>query len=159
MKNLKLTEVTAVGEVIVGYKRNEKFKLSDQPKVTDSRVAADYLRSVFVPEVVEHHEEMMLLLLNRQNRIMGWAKLSSGGVAGTVCDAKVIFQVALNANASGIVLCHNHPSGNTTPSEEDKRITTQIGVGAKYLEIKLIDHIILTADNYLSFADEGFINH
>ena len=126
-----------------------------QPCITQSKQTADYLRGLFVPETLAHKEEMFLLLLNRQNRILGWAKLSSGGISGTVLDKKVVFQIALNANASGIILCHNHPSGNLTPSQADNQLTKEVKDGGRILDIAILDHIILTPDSYYSYADEG----
>ncbi|MCW3071308.1 MAG: repair protein [Bacteroidetes bacterium] len=87
--------------------------------------------------------------------MLGFSKISQGGLSGTVVDAKVVFQVALKANASSILLAHNHPSGNLKPSEADLMITKNIREAGKLMEIPLVDHIILTDEGYYSFADEG----
>jgi DNA repair protein RadC len=102
-------------------------------------------------------EEFYILLLNRANRIYGYYLLSQGGTSGTVVDPKLIFSIALKCNAHGIILAHNHPSGNTKPSEADIQITKKVKEGGKLLEIDVLDHIILTSDSYLSFADEGLM--
>jgi DNA repair protein RadC len=102
-------------------------------------------------------EEFWILLVNRANKIIGKHQISQGGVSGTVADPKRIFQLALENLASGIILCHNHPSGNIQPSQQDIKLTRKINEGAKLLEINLLDHIILGDENYYSFADNGMM--
>jgi DNA repair protein RadC len=127
-------------------------------KITCSREAYEYLKSLYEPGQIGHIERFFLLLLNRNNMILGAHLVSVGGVAGTVVDPKVIFQTALLANASAIVLCHNHPSGNLQPSTQDVDITLKIKAGAKFLDIAVSDHIIITPQGeYYSFADNGHI--
>lgn len=115
------------------------------------------LKEVFNPDKIEHVEECVLLCLNRQNKVLGWAKISTGGISGTVVDSKVIFQIALNTNSSGIILAHNHPSGNLKASSEDIRTTKKIKEAGDVLEITLLDHIIITSESYVSLADEGHL--
>lgn len=103
------------------------------------------------------HEEFWLVLLNRANKVIKKQNISQGGVSGTVADPKLIFNHALNQLASGIILVHNHPSGNTNPSEADKRLTRQLAEAGKLLEIAVLDHIIFTDNNYFSFADENLL--
>ncbi len=98
-----------------------------------------------------------MLLLNRYNRILGIFEASSGGVAGTVVDPKIIFVAALKANACSIINSHNHPSGNLQPSGADQDITQKIKLAGQFLDIKLFDHIIISSEGYYSFADEGLI--
>jgi len=88
---------------------------------------------------------------------MGWYRVSEGGTAGTVVDAKIIFSIALKCHACGIMMAHNHPSGNTTPSVQDVDLTKKLISGGKLLEICVLDHLILTSEKFLSFADEGLI--
>lgn len=127
-------------------------------KMTQSKEVADYLRAnVFDPDLIEYREEFVVLHLNRNNRIIGFQKISSGGISGTVADAKMIFSGALMAGASHIILSHNHPSGNTKPSEADLSMTRKIKDGGKLLDIDVLDHVILTYDQYYSFADGGNI--
>lgn len=104
------------------------------------------------------HEEFWMLLLNRQNGVINTIRVSVGGVAGCVVDAKVIFHHALKHHASGIVLCHNHPSGNTNPSKQDIEITRKLREAGKFLDIEVNDHIIIGHDTYFSFADQGILN-
>jgi len=103
------------------------------------------------------HEEFWLLLLNRANKVIKKQPISQGGVSGTVADPKLIFGHALNYLASGIILVHNHPSGNTKPSEADKRLTRQMSEAGKLLEITVLDHVIFTDGGYFSFADESLL--
>lgn len=110
------------------------------------------------PELADlPHEEFWLLLLNRANKIIKKQPISQGGVSGTVADPKLIFNYALNHLASSVILVHNHPSGNLTPSEADKRLTKQLFEAGKLLEIAVLDHIIFTDNAYFSFADENLL--
>lgn len=143
---------SCLSEIEVSYKT--KVKVSDRPKITDAESAYKILQEVYNPSKIEHVEEFVILLLNRANAVLGWAKISTGGVSGTVCDPKVIFQIALNANASAIVLSHNHPSGNTRPSHQDIELTKRIQEIGKILEISILDHIIVTSESYRSMSNE-----
>jgi DNA repair protein RadC len=102
-------------------------------------------------------EEFWVLLLNRANKLLDYKRISEGGVSGTIVDTKVIFKYALEHLASSIILCHNHPSGNTEPSEADKQLTKNIRTAASVLQISLIDHLIIGHGNYFSFADDGIL--
>ena len=95
--------------------------------------------------------------MNRANKVLGVYKVSSGGVTGTVADPKQIFTAALKANACAIVLSHNHPSGNLKPSRQDEQLTSKIKEAGSFLDIKVLDHIIVTSEAYYSFADEGLL--
>lgn len=100
-------------------------------------------------------EEAAVLFLNRSNRIIGAYKLSSGGITGTVVDIRLILGIALKCLASGIIITHTHPSGETNPSNADGLLTTKLKEAAALMEIKLLDHLIISTVGYLSFADEG----
>ena len=104
------------------------------------------------------HEEFWLLMLNRANRILGKYKVSQGGLAGTVIDTRIILKKALDNLACSIIVCHNHPSGNHQPSDADVKITEKLKRASEMLEIKLLDHVIVTDKSYFSFADEGLIH-
>ena len=106
---------------------------------------------------LQHVEETYILLLNRANKALGYSKISLGGISGTVVDTKIVFQTALKANASSVILCHNHPSGNLKPSEADIKITKVIKDAGKIMDIPLVDHIIITDEGFYSFADEGML--
>lgn len=121
-------------------------------KVTSSKTVAE----VFTPLLSDlNHEEFWVLLLNRANNIIGKHQISKGGLAGTVVDSKVIFKLALEASASGIIMCHNHPSGNHKPSDADLSLTKRIVEAGKVLDISVLDHLIIAGELYYSFADEG----
>ena len=103
-------------------------------------------------------EEIILLCLNKKNKVMGYYKVSKGGTASSICDAKIIFTIARNCGGpEGIILAHNHPSGNTQPGEDDKRLTERIKNAGEILGIPLLDHIVLGESDYTSFQDEGIL--
>ena len=145
------------------YKTNiPELKIVREPsnfkkvKITCSGDAYDYMKQFYVGDI-EVFESMFVLLLNRASFITGYAKISQGGTAGTVVDIKIIAKYAVESLANGIILGHNHPSGNLTPSGNDLIITEKVKNGLKLLDIALLDHIILTEENYTSLADEGKI--
>lgn len=128
-------------------------------KITGSRDAAR-LFHLFIPDdTIECYEQMVCLFLNRANNTIAWFKVSQGGITGTVIDSRIIFATGLKALATSIILCHNHPSGNIEPSENDKKITRQIRDAGKILDMPLVDHIIIVPESnaYYSFADEGIL--
>lgn len=102
-------------------------------------------------------ERFVALYLNRNNKIIGYYTVSIGGVNGTVVDNKLIFSLALSLPASAIILAHNHPSGNLKPSSADINLTKNIKAAGKLLQIEILDHLIITSDGYMSFADEGLM--
>ena len=141
-----------LAELKVVYKSQQKQKV----KITNSRDSFDVLYPLFDKDTIEYQEQFFLLLLNRANAILGWIKLSMGGTAGTVVDPKMVFGLALQTNASGIIISHNHPSGNIQPSQSDIELTKKINNSGKMLEINLLDHLIISHDEkYYSFADDG----
>ena len=150
---MKTTEFT-MPEITISYKDN--VKASERVKILSSETSYSYLKP-FYAECMEHHEESHVMFLNRANKALGVSLISKGGMAETVMDVKIILQTALKVHASGIILSHNHPSGNLCPSEPDKRITSKIKEACKCLDLVLLDHIILTDEHYYSFTDEGLI--
>jgi DNA repair protein RadC len=143
-----------LSEIQVSYK--SKVKFSEMRQIATSKDAEEIFRSIW-SDGMEFREEFYMLLLNRANRVKGWYRVSEGGTAGTVVDPKIIFSIALKCNACAIMMAHNHPSGNTKPSAQDLEMTKKIVAGGKLLEISVLDHLILTSEKYLSFADEGLI--
>lgn len=141
-------------EIAVSYV--PKYKVSELPKVNLSQDCAAILRSSW-NDNISYCEEFKIMLLNRANRVLGVCSISTGGLSGTVADPKMIFQTALKCNASSIILCHNHPSGNLKPSQADVSLTQKITGAGAFLEIAVLDHIILTSEGYYSFADEGMM--
>ncbi len=144
-----------VREIELVYK--SKVKPSNRPLIDTASTAYKLLLSHWDENNIELVEQSVALLLNRANRVMGIYRLSIGGITGTVVDQRLLFTAALKLNANSIILAHNHPSGNLTPSQQDKAITDKIVMGGKYLDIKLVDHLIITTEGYYSFADEGMI--
>lgn len=145
---------TICPEICIKYKQDaDVMKI----KVTTSKDAEKFLRLIFDADTIEYNESFFMVLLNRVNNTIGYVKISSGGISGTVVDAKMVFGIALKAGASGILIAHNHPSGQLKPSVEDINLTKKLKEGGKILDIGLLDHLILTNESYLSFADEGLI--
>ncbi|HOF19805.1 MAG TPA: DNA repair protein RadC [Bacteroidales bacterium] len=103
------------------------------------------------------HEEFWILYLNRSNKVISRMKLSQGGISGTVIDVRLILKKAVECLASGIILCHNHPSGNLNPSEADTKITKKIREAGSYMDVQLLDHLIISEKEYFSFADNGLL--
>ena len=121
-------------------------------KVTNSNESADCCRMFFHEDILIY-ESFFILMLNRANNPIGWAKISQGGQAGTVVDVKILAKLSLDGLAAGIILCHNHPSGNTNPSSVDLQLTAKVKEALALLDIQVLDHIILTEQSYYSFAD------
>ena len=144
-----------VAEVEISYKPD--YKVSERPQISKSNDAYDILIQQWNADRIELLEEFKILLVNRRNRVLGMVDISQGGLSGTVADPKVIFAAALKSCASGIVLAHNHPSGELDPSREDIALTNKIKAGAELLDLKVLDHLIISKDNYYSFADEGMM--
>ncbi|RYD95093.1 MAG: DNA repair protein [Sphingobacteriales bacterium] len=144
-----------VSEISVSYRPN--FRASQRPKITSSREAFDILMDSWDLDRIELQEQFKIILLNRANRVMGIYEVSSGGISGTLADPKLIFGTALKCCASGLILVHNHPSGNLVPSQEDSSITRKLQSAAALLDIHLHDHLIICSEGYYSFADEGMI--
>lgn len=142
-----------LAEVKLSY--SQKIPAKDRIAIRGSRDAANTLRLFY--EDIGYKESFFILLLNRANKVLGYNQISQGGISGTITDIRLIFQAAIKSNSSAIILVHNHPSGNTNPSETDKKITTKIVEGGKLLDISVLDHIILTEESHFSFADENLI--
>ena len=140
-----------LAEVQITY--SNPVKSVDRLKVTGSRAVASALREIW--PAYDHIEFCYMLMLNRKNEILGYHQVAKGGITGTVVDVRIIYQVALKANATSVIIAHNHPSGNLDVSDADKKITQQIKEAGKILDIPLLDHIILTTDGYHSMADDG----
>ena len=143
-----------LSEIQVSYKPGLK---SSTTTITNSQNAYEILKSLFPADTISLQEQFVVLYLNRANRVIGSYQLSKGGITGTIADVRLILSVALKTLATGLILAHNHPSGNLKPSEADKQITNKIRQAAKLLDIELIDHIIISNEGYCSFMDEGIL--
>ncbi|MBN2666580.1 MAG: DNA repair protein RadC [Bacteroidales bacterium] len=145
--------VTISAALELGRRRNIA-ELPDAGQIRCSKDAAD----IFFPLLADlPHEEFWILFLNRSNRVIDRMKISQGGVSGTVTDVRIIMKKAVEWLASGIIVCHNHPSGNMNPSDADSKITGKIKDAGSIMDIQLLDHIIISGKDYYSFADNGLI--
>jgi DNA repair protein RadC len=154
-QQMSLFALNMVAEVELVYKT--KVKPSERPLVKSAKDCYELLRLTWDENKIEFVEQFKVVLMNRAQRVLGIYELSTGGVAGTVADPKLVFIAALKANACNIILTHNHPSGNLKPSRADEELTRKIATAGMYLDIKVSDHIIVTSEGYYSFGDEGLI--
>jgi DNA repair protein RadC len=155
MENKIIEGQWRTAEIQLSYRTT--IKPSQRPKVTSSREVVNILRTHWDNDKIELIEQFKILLVNRANKVLGIFEVSSGGIAGVNVDPKLIFVAALKAGACGIILAHNHPSGNLDASQPDCDFTKKINQGCKLLDICLLDHIIITSESYFSFADEGIL--
>jgi len=144
-----------VAEIELIYK--SQISPSERPKVISSKDAYNILLANWDDSKIGYFEQFKILLLNRANKVIGIYELSTGGTTGTVADPKLIFTAALKSNAISIILCHNHPSGNLTPSQEDEKLTRRIKEAGILLDLTILDHLIISSEGYYSFTDEGKI--
>jgi DNA repair protein RadC len=121
-------------------------------KITSSKVVFEIMQPI-IGEL--SHEEFWILYLNNSNKVISKSQLSKGGITGTLVDVRLVFKTALEMGATSLILCHNHPSGALTPSDADKQITRKVNMAGESLEIKVLDHLIVTENHYFSFVDEG----
>ena len=149
----KSKAVTISAAMELGRRRNSMLPL-EKPIIKDSHELAKYLQVM----LQDHRREVFaVVFLNRANKINHFEIISQGGITGTVADPRIILKKALEEDAVNIILCHNHPSGNLQPSKADEDLTLKIKEAAKYFDIKVLDHIIVSDEGYFSFADEGII--
>ena len=145
--------IAIVSALEIGRRRNQSAPV-ERVKITGSKTAYDLIRPDLIDQPIE---QFWVLMLARNNTVLHKRCISTGGVSGTVADPKIIFKKALEDLASGIILVHNHPSGNLKPSQADIKLTNKLSEAGKLLEIPVIDHIIFTEHGYYSFADEGML--
>jgi DNA repair protein RadC len=125
-------------------------------QISESKQSADFIRQFYF-EDINVFESFFILTLSRRNETTGYAKISQGGICSTIVDIKLIAKYAVENLASGVILAHNHPSGNLRPSEQDFEITNKIVKALDLLDVKVLDHIILTESNYFSFRDNCYL--
>jgi len=140
----------AFNEITISYSRKGLG-----PKIISSKDIYELLMPNWID--IDYCESFYVVLINRGSMLLGVKKISTGSVSGTVADPKKIFQTALKANASGVILAHNHPSGQRQPSQGDRKITKKCVQAGKFLDLLVMDHIIVTRYGYFSFADEGIL--
>ena len=146
--------IPKVSEIEISYK--PVIKPAEMIKITCSKDAQRILRSIWGNDI-NYRESFYSLCLNRADKVLGCQLISLGGISGTVVDVRCIFQVALKALSSGILIAHNHPSGNNEASDADIKITKKLKDAGNLLDITLLDHLILLPEGYTSLADEGLL--
>jgi len=144
-----------IAEVEVSY--TSRYPPEERPTIRLSADAFNILKQVWNDKTIEYQEEFWILLLNRSKHVLGAYQLSKGGICGVTVDIRIIFTVALQSSSCCILLAHNHPSGQLNPSQADIELTKRISRAGDILDIKVLDHIILTRDHYYSFTDEGLL--
>ena len=156
MESVKdLSVLNTVAEVQLIYK--SKVKPSERPQIRSSKDCYEILKQTWDEDKIEFVEQFKVMLLNKAQRVLGIYEMSTGGVAGTVADTRLVFIAALKANACGVILSHNHPSGNLIPSRADEELTRKMKQAGLLIEIPVLDHIIMTSESYFSFADQGLL--
>jgi DNA repair protein RadC len=145
--------LSQIAEISISYKPI----ITKIKKITSSKDAYDVLYPFFDENTIALQEHFMVMFLNHSNQVLGVYPVSKGGISGTIADVRLILGVALKCAASSIILAHNHPSGNLTPSTADEMLTLKVKHAGEYMDITLIDHIIVTPirSKYFSFLDEG----
>jgi len=145
---------TKVAEISVSYKPSKAHK----PLIKSSDDAYYHLLKFFPEDTISLYESFVVGYLNQANRLIGIYELSKGGITGTVADPRLVLSVALKTAATGIILAHNHPSGNLKASVADEEITKKIKKACEYLDIKVLDHLIIVPEGkYFSFTEEGLL--
>lgn len=158
----KLTAFKGIGEakaitIITALEFSKRRQLElvlEKPKVTSSKDVSNVMQPI-IGDL--EHEEFWVLFLNNSNKIVDKSQISKGGLTATIVDIRLVFKRALELASVGIIICHNHPSGKLEPSNADKQLTNRIKEAGVTLDIKLLDHLIITEKSYFSFADEGLL--
>jgi DNA repair protein RadC len=145
--------VLKANEITVKYKPIKRTKQI----INTSNDAYNILMQFFSEDTIQLQEQFVVLYLNKGNKVIGGYKVSSGGISSTTVDVRIVLSVALKILATGIILAHNHPSGNTKPSIADQELTKRMKAASDLMDISLLDHLIITDEAYLSFADEGLL--
>lgn len=143
--------IDKVGEVELAYKPKTKPK----QRLETSADCYQYFLNTYKDTELEYRESFKVVFLNMNLRPLGWTTVSTGGINNTIVDVRIILQAALLTNASMIVCCHNHPSGSRNPSRDDDLLTQKIQKACLIMNIPMLDHIVITADSYYSYSDEG----
>ncbi len=148
-----ITYKTNIDKLTLGREKTQIPRV----KLTNSKLCYDYLMMLWNKDTIEVHETFAVVFMNQANNTTGWYIVSQGGMTSCLVDIRMLFATALECGAVAMVIAHNHPSGNTRPSDADRNLTNQIKEVGKLHEIRIVDHIIVTADGYTSFADEGIL--
>lgn len=152
MENHPTKELFNIGEIELSYTKKIETPFE---KISSSYVVNKVIRQILPVEQINYREHMYVLYVDNSNKIVGYQLLSVGGITSTLMDIRILMQGALLTSSVGLVLIHNHPSGKLKPSVMDKNLTQKVKEAGKVLDIKLLDHLIITEQSYYSFADEG----
>lgn len=154
VKGIGLAKSVIISAAIELGRRRNAGDVYELPVIKNSFQIAEYLKTILRDL---NHEAFAIIFLNRANKIKHFEIISKGGITGTVADPRLILKKAVEEEATSIILSHNHPSGNLRPSRADEELTQRIKQAAGYLDIKVLDHIIVSEEGYFSFADEGIL--
>lgn len=152
---VKKPDYLIASEIELIYKN--KVKASERPKINGALDAYSVLIESWNKNEIEFREVFKIMLISRANRVLGIYEIAKGGLTSVVVDVRIIFAAALKANASALILAHNHPSGQLLASQADKNLTDQIKNAGDILDVPVLDHLIVSSEGYLSFAMEGLI--
>lgn len=155
MEQLSLQHLFKVNEVEIVYRNTTPYQ--ERIQIKSSATAYEILLATWNANRLEMVEQFKILLLDQNNNCLGVSEIATGGTSSCLADPKVIFATALKARAASLILAHNHPSGSLTPSEADKALTRKLKDGGRLLDIAVLDHLIVTPRNYVSFADDGLM--
>ena len=143
--------ISIIAALELGRRRRGE-EVVELKKITSSKIIFEIMQPI-IGELP--HEEFWIIYMNNSNKVLTKSQLSKGGITGTLVDVRIVFKTALEIGATALILCHNHPSGTLVPSDADKQITRKLKLAGDSLEIKVLDHLIVTETSYFSFADEG----
>lgn len=144
-----------IQQFVKEYTLKSKPTQRETKEIKDSQTAVEELRAVYNPDTLGLYETAYVLYLNSSNRLKGFMKLSDGGMTHVIVDPRLVMMGALGSLATAVILCHNHPSGNPRPSEDDRQLTKKLIAACKLMDISFLDHIIIGADRFYSFRDHG----
>ncbi|WP_374174067.1 DNA repair protein RadC [Flavobacterium tructae] len=145
--------ITIIAALELGRRRRAE-DVSQLKIITSSKIVFEIMQPI-IGEL--SHEEFWVLFLNNSNKVISKSQVSKGGITGAVVDVRIVFKLALEIGATGLILCHNHPSGNLLPSDADKKLTKKIKLAGDSLDVKVLDHLIITEAKYYSFVDQGIL--
>ena len=151
------TNISNLGEVTLNYKYHNP-SIKDRPLITNASDAVEVIKLVIDMQRIALQEQFIVIYLNQANKVIGTMNVFSGSIKSTVIDIKLSLASGILLMSSGVIVAHNHPSGNLKPSREDLALTKRLSTALQYMEMKLVDHFIITPDDdYLSFANEGLL--
>jgi DNA repair protein RadC len=151
------TNISNLGEVTLNYKYHNP-SIKDRPLITNASDAVEVIKLVIDMQRIALQDQFIVIYLNQANKVIGTMNVFSGSIKSTVIDIKLILASGILLMSSGVIVAHNHPSGNLKPSREDLALTKRLSTALQYMEMKLVDHFIITPDDdYLSFANEGLL--